>query len=130
MYQHIDKVFQMNLKSGEKLVMLALAKCADEKGQCYPSMDYIAELTGLTRRSIQRHITSLKNTDLIQVSKRQWDKQPYPVNFYTLKLIDKMSHYKTINTDNINNTTPTISEPIFPMDRKNCLTDNGLLDEF
>ena len=56
----INKVFESGtFGPTERLIMLALADHADEKGRCYPSIRRLCERTGLSERSIQSNIKKL-----------------------------------------------------------------------
>jgi Helix-turn-helix domain len=51
--------WELALSPTEKLVILALADCADDKGICWPSIATIARKSNLGERSVQRSIQAL-----------------------------------------------------------------------
>lgn len=51
-----------------KLVLLALADNADDFGECYPSVAYIAKKVGISARQVTREISELKTKKLLNVA--------------------------------------------------------------
>lgn len=51
----------------ERLIMLALADHADDKGRCYPSIERLCQRTGLSQRAIQTNIRKLTESGYIVV---------------------------------------------------------------
>ena len=58
-YKFQDEVWKVDLPSAEKLVLLALAFRADEKGECFPSLAGLSRLTGLDIKTVRKYIRSL-----------------------------------------------------------------------
>jgi len=54
------------LRPTPKLVLLALADHADERGGCWPSLTRLAEITGLDRRTVTRCLNDLERVELIE----------------------------------------------------------------
>lgn len=52
-------VWDLDLPTLEKLVLLALADCASDEGECWPSISTLCRKTGAGERTIQRSINSL-----------------------------------------------------------------------
>lgn len=50
----------VDLPAGEKLVLLALADCANDEGKCYPGLASLARKTGKSRRSLIDTIHALE----------------------------------------------------------------------
>lgn len=62
--------FDQPLKAREKTVLLALANCHNAAtGQCNPSIDYLARMAGVNRRTVIRAVTVLVEAGLIKVRK-------------------------------------------------------------
>ena len=60
-----------SLPANEKLVLILLADHADdETGRCWPSQNYIAKRSGLTRETINRTIKRLSGKGLIRIHHR------------------------------------------------------------
>ena len=57
----------------EKLLLLALAECADFEASCYPGQNALAEMTHQTDRSVREHLKNLQARGLIQRTPR-WRK--------------------------------------------------------
>lgn len=53
--------WDLPLSSTEKLVLLALADCANDEGECWPSIATIGRKACIGERSVQRSIQSLKD---------------------------------------------------------------------
>jgi DNA-binding transcriptional MocR family regulator len=59
------------LPANEKLVLILLSDHADdETGKCWPSQNYIARRSGLTRETINRTMKRLSNKGLIRIEHR------------------------------------------------------------
>ena len=70
-YRAMDLVYDMEVADPvAKFVLLTIAKHADEKMQCFPSMDRLASLTGLSSRTVQRKITALRKDGFLSASNR------------------------------------------------------------
>lgn len=55
-----------DISSTQKLVLLALADWANDDGLCWPSIDRLAQKTGMAGRSVQRIIRDLEQTGLVK----------------------------------------------------------------
>lgn len=55
-----------DISSTQKLVMLALADWANDDGLCWPSIDRLAQKTGMAGRSVQRIIRDLEQVGLVK----------------------------------------------------------------
>jgi DNA-binding IscR family transcriptional regulator len=68
----MTRVWETDLKSGPKFVLLALADHADDEGYCYPSVDHLAEKTGMGESTVRRHLDNLvANGHLLKVARRR-----------------------------------------------------------
>lgn len=54
-----------------KLVLLALADHANGDGYCWPSMNRIAEMTGISQRQVSNHVTTLAGLGLVAKADRR-----------------------------------------------------------
>ncbi len=81
------------LKPVPKLVLMALADIADDKGICWPSMSTVAAKCNVSTRTIRRCIQDLVTHDLLQVEQRYRNDGSNSSNRYQLQLRggDKMS---------------------------------------
>ena len=68
--------WSIQIKSGPKYVLLALADYADDFGKCYPSLKQLQKKTGISRSALINHLMLLRNENLISVQK-QYDKNGY-----------------------------------------------------
>ena len=55
----------------EKMVLLALAHHADEAAICNPSQQTVAEICGLSRKSVNETIAKLVKTGLVEIVSRE-----------------------------------------------------------
>ena len=70
-YKAMDAVFDADIEDGlAKYVLLAIAKHADEQGECYPSMERLARLTGLSQRTVLRKIGWLEKAGYVSIQRR------------------------------------------------------------
>ncbi|UOO77949.1 helix-turn-helix domain-containing protein [Neisseria sp. Dent CA1/247] len=79
----------MQLKVGSpvrKLILLKLADQANDKGECWPSYDTIAEAAECTRRAVMDNINTLQKMGFLQVAKRQKSNGENMTNIYHLTL--------------------------------------------
>lgn len=54
------------IEMGPKFVLIALCDFSDESGFCYPSQKRLEQMTGITARTIRRHLVRLEETGFIQ----------------------------------------------------------------
>ncbi len=66
-----DWVWSREIKpASAKLVLLALARYADESFECFPSIDELSKYTGLSRRTIFNSIDILSEMSLLRKERR------------------------------------------------------------
>ena len=54
-----------------KLVLLKLADCASDSGECFPSYQFIADQCEMTRRAVMKHVADLVAMGFLWVEKRK-----------------------------------------------------------
>lgn len=69
-YEMQDRVWEIDLSSSAKLVLLALAYRADASGSCYPSAPGIARLTGLNVKTVRTMLKELEKMGLLTIENR------------------------------------------------------------
>ena len=69
-YKFQDEVWKVELPSAEKLVLLALAFRADEKGECFPSLAGLSRLTGLDVKTVRKHVRALAAKGALSILER------------------------------------------------------------
>lgn len=77
----------MKLKVGNplrKLVLIKLADNANDKGECFPSVSYIAEQCEISERSVQNHIKQLEVDGLLKIESRKSENGLNKSNIYYL----------------------------------------------
>lgn len=80
------KAFNIQVgNAGKKLVLLKLADNANDKGECWPSYQHIADQCEISKRSAMNYINSLINDGLIQKQVRKGPKGN-STNVYVLNL--------------------------------------------
>jgi len=62
--------YRQNIDAGPKFVLVALADFADEKGTCFPGQERLADMTGMHRSSVVRHIKTLEKLGLLTRTRR------------------------------------------------------------
>lgn len=61
----MSAVWEMDLPAKSKLVLLALADCANDEGLAWPSIATIARKCGCDQRTVQRNLRDLESAGLI-----------------------------------------------------------------
>lgn len=69
-----------------KLVMMAVAKHADEKGVCWPRVRTLAEFCGISSRTVQRHLKEFERAGLITIQKKYRADGGQTANVYCIGL--------------------------------------------
>lgn len=79
----------MSIKVGNplrKLVLIKLADNANDQGECWPSVAYIAEQCEISERSVQNHIQQLVKDGLVRIEIRKASSGLNQSNLYHLSL--------------------------------------------
>ena len=66
---HYRWVWSLQIRAMEKLVMLALAREANDEGKCTTTMAQISMDTGIDRRTIMRAIKGLEKCGFLKVNR-------------------------------------------------------------
>ncbi len=61
-------VWDQDLPSHLKLVLLALADHSDDDGECYPGIKHLGKKCGLNKSTISRHVNKLKDLGLLEIT--------------------------------------------------------------
>lgn len=70
--------------SAAKFVLVAIADCADDHGICWPSVAHIMRKTGISKRSVINHTSSLIDLGIIQKAGRARANRSHCSNAYVL----------------------------------------------
>lgn len=57
--------WEQNLEPANKIILLAVADIADEEGIAFPSVEYLANRTHMSERSVVRHVNELCESGLL-----------------------------------------------------------------
>lgn len=60
------RLWNIELPTSQKVVLMCLADMADSRGICWPSVAYIGKRTGLCDRTIQNALKMLSDAELIE----------------------------------------------------------------
>lgn len=66
----LNWAFDVHMTPGPKLVLLALADVADDRGESYPSVRWLAERACISERTAQRYLRELEAGGLITIVQR------------------------------------------------------------
>ncbi len=69
-----------------KLVLIKLADNANDKGECWPSYQHIADQCEISKRSVINHVNKLENMGLLKKQHRKGVHKKNASNLYTLEL--------------------------------------------
>ena len=69
----LNWAFGLNLKSGVKFILVALADYADEANSCYPSYEKLEQKTGIKKRTIVDHLANLERYGLVNRERQRYD---------------------------------------------------------
>lgn len=72
------------LNTYEKIVFIALKKFADSKNQCFPSLNKLSSVCGLSKRKVQDTLKELENKHIITTESRLKTDGGTTSNLYTL----------------------------------------------
>ena len=113
-YQIIDFIFDTDLTSSEKLLLIGLLRFYNRKtGKCFPSLDTLNMTTSLNKKTIQANVEKLIAKGMIQVIKGGYTKP----NHYTLLFIEwcKITPLTGTTTPTLTGTTtPTLTGTTTP----------------
>jgi len=104
--------------SGCKLVLMMLADIADDRGQCFPSYQHLADVCEMSKRSVIRYVGELERQGFVIIEHRKGVKLNKS-NIYTLDFSSD-----TVSPITYHSSEP-IKEPIKKVNKKNslCLDD-------
>jgi biotin operon repressor len=138
----MSKVFEMDIPTGQKFVLLALADRAGDDGKsCFPSQKEIAKKTSITVRSVQKHLVWLEGEGLLKRVERRRKDGYRTTDEYILTLDNEISG-EEFSGENISgekkcksqaknfrgNELPTVINNT-SVDTS-CLIDDDLFDQF
>ena len=91
-----------------KLVMMALAKHADENGKSWPKVQTLAKFCGISSRTVQRQIKEFERAGLLTIQKEYRDDGGQTTNRYFINLPSVKALAPTDNavTGGMTSTTP------------------------
>ena len=137
-YRAMDLVYDMQVADPvAKFVLLTIAKHADEKMQCFPSMDRLASLTGLSPRTVQRKITALRKDGFLSVSNRSVGGKRTS-NYYTISrpvstgqsVVELRQPVRLAPTECPTNISDNISTNISSEEKENKDSEDASSDKF
>lgn len=85
--------WKSNLSSSMKLVLLALCDHANDQGECYPSIDMLAEKCSLGLRTVQSNISQLEISGIIKRKMRLGRSTIYYIDPSKIIILAQESHY-------------------------------------
>lgn len=84
-----DQMSRKDLGPAHKLVMGTLGRLQGDAASCFPSLEYIAESCGLSRRTVIRVIADLKQRKEITVLHHPMKSSTYSVPWATARALRK-----------------------------------------
>ena len=102
----MTQAWKSNQPSGRKMVLLALCDNANDQGECYPSVQMIAQKCSMTERSVFNHIADLEAIGAIKRNARPGRSTIYQLDPCKFCTPENASPLKQIHT-----TPETVSPP-------------------
>lgn len=96
----MSDVWELDLPRDEKIVLLAFADHCNDEGFCYPSVSRIARKSGYSDRSIQRKISSLVGSGLLEASSRSGGRGQTALYRVLPEKGDKLAPFAPVKGDN------------------------------
>jgi DNA-binding transcriptional ArsR family regulator len=94
---------QSGLKPATKIVLYWLADCHNqETGQCFPSINHLASVCEMSRRSVEGHLSILEELGLIKRFNQFRDRGGKTSNSYVLELMGTSEHNSSTESDTQN----------------------------
>lgn len=99
----INQAFETKLSGNVKLVLLALADCADDNMQCFPSYSHIARKASISIATAKRIVKKLEEMKALKKENRFRKDRTKSSNIYTLNIssINMIPHKKVKNDTTI-----------------------------
>jgi hypothetical protein len=66
----MTEVWRADLPTGRKMVLLSLADNANDRGECYPSIEAVATRCGMSVRAVQGHVAELEKAGMLSRQER------------------------------------------------------------
>ena len=99
--------YDESLSSSEKLFYAEVTAMSEKEGFCWASNSYFSELYGVSRNTITRWVTNLKNSGHVIVNLQKEGKQIVKREIYPIQKIDDTYPQKSKGGTNKNGDTPT-----------------------
>lgn len=113
----INEAFKSNLSGNVKLVLLALADCANDNLQCFPSYNHISKKASISISTAKRIIKKLEQIGVLKKQHRlKKGKKQQTSNIYTLTFGGS-----TLTPIKVQNDTTFVS-PMIPQDSVTTMT--------
>ncbi len=109
-----------------KLVALVLANYANEKGLAWPSIESLAEKTGLSKRQLQRIVPQIEKAGLLRITTGGGRKRTHRYQFTQIENSDNLSSFPQRNGDNLSKKGDTMSpDPLITKEKKKKIFPGG-----
>ena len=89
--EYMNAAWKLKLPFAVKYVLIALADCANQEGECFPAINYLAAKTGLTARGVQKCLNKLY--DMFLVTKEEQIRKNGSNSTNKYKLINILGTY-------------------------------------
>lgn len=113
--KYMNDAWSMPLNSSEKIVLLALADCANDDGECWPSFENLKKKTGMANSTLSKHLKILKGAGIIQSTPHGEIGSGKKVNSYKLNLMSELPITPTLELiEKIKHLRKTVGRTITP----------------
>lgn len=109
-------VWGLPLSSNEKIVLLAIADCANDEGFAYPGYNTLTRKTGMARSTLAKKLKLLSASGLLEKSSHAEIGRGRKVNTYTISMRGELTESMRVELiENIKVLRKDISRPISPI---------------
>lgn len=117
----ITKALASTVKpASKKFVLVALANCANDQFEAYPSAEYLSQATSLDRKTVQSALRSLRDDGYIQDTGHRMGKTGQVIVYrITFEVDAKTPENGVVKDAQKRNSTENGTVPVFPSKRPN-----------
>ncbi|MBF3887240.1 helix-turn-helix domain-containing protein [Burkholderia pseudomallei] len=79
-FEYLNRAMREQFPPTSKVILIFLARLADENGNCDPSIDTIAEFASVTRVTVSSTLRALEEAGVLRITRRPGYPSTYRLN--------------------------------------------------